>query len=179
MESSHALPGVQLSWCHEANAAYAAAIAVAIETGDPQRTYQAALGATREAAVREVLFRASAEPPADYSHLEGWVLIALQSAFFQLLRASSLEAALIETVSAGGDTDTNGAIAGALLGAVHGREAIPQRWRAALLSCRPLVEAGARKPRPRDFWPVDALELAEQLLACAIVSVRSIGGTQE
>ena len=31
----------------------------------------------------------------------------------------------MQTVMAGGDTDTNAAIAGALLGAVHGRDAIP------------------------------------------------------
>lgn len=40
----------------------------------------------------------------------------------------------------GGDTDTNAAIAGALLGAVHGRDAIPSTWQRALLSCRPLPQ---------------------------------------
>jgi ADP-ribosyl-[dinitrogen reductase] hydrolase len=63
---------------------------------------------------------------------------------------------------AGGDTDTNAAITGALLGAVHGREAVPQRWRRVLLSCRTMI---CTHPRPKTFWPVDALELAEALLA--------------
>ena len=65
----------------------------------------------------------------------------------------------------GGDTDTNAAIAGALLGAVHGREAVPPRWRARVLTCRPLRELGASQPRAEEFWPVDALVLAEALLA--------------
>ncbi len=37
-----------------------------------------------------------------------------------------------QVVLLGGDTDTNAAIAGALLGAVHGRDAIPSTWRRAL-----------------------------------------------
>lgn len=66
---------------------------------------------------------------------------------------------------AGGDTDTNAAIAGALLGAVHGREAVPAQWRQMVLSCHPAEGAPAvRRPRPRAFWPVDALTLAERLL---------------
>lgn len=41
----------------------------------------------------------------------------------------SLEDGVVETVMAGGDTDTNAAIAGALLGAVYGRQAVPLQWR--------------------------------------------------
>ena len=40
------------------------------------------------------------------------------------------------SVSRSGDTDTNGAICGALLCAHEGREAIPRQWRNAVLSCR-------------------------------------------
>lgn len=71
----------------------------------------------------------------------------------------------VETVMAGGDTDTNAAICGALLGAVHGVDSLPEQWRAAVLSCR--LEAGlpgVRHPRPREYWPNDALELAAELL---------------
>ena len=56
------------------------------------------------------------------------------------------------------------AIAGALLGACHGREAIPARWIYPVLACRPLAEAGALRPRPIEYWPDDVLELAEALL---------------
>jgi ADP-ribosyl-[dinitrogen reductase] hydrolase len=37
----------------------------------------------------------------------------------------------------GGDTDTNCAICGALLGAVYGLNAIPERWVNCVLNCRP------------------------------------------
>lgn len=42
--------------------------------------------------------------------------IAFQNAFFRLLHSSTLECGIVESVRAGGDTDTNAAIAGALLG---------------------------------------------------------------
>jgi ADP-ribosylglycohydrolase len=93
------------------------------------------------------------------------VLIALQNAFYQLCHGRSAEQGIVDTVRRGGDTDTNAAIAGALLGAVHGRESLPARWRNLILSCRPLASNHrVAHPRPRPFWPVDALELAEVLL---------------
>jgi hypothetical protein len=52
--------------------------------------------------MNEVLWRISLERPLQ------WMLITRQ----------------VETVMRGGDTDTNAAICGALLGAVHGRDAI-------------------------------------------------------
>jgi ADP-ribosylglycohydrolase len=93
----------------------------------------------------------------------GWVLVTQQNAFHELLHAPSVEAGVVATVRRGGDTDTNGAVAGALLGAVHGRSAIPLQWRSMILSCRP-HPLRARHPRPPSCWPVDALELAEGLL---------------
>ena len=94
---------------------------------------------------------------------QGWVLIALQNAFHDLLHAATVEDGIAAQVARGGDTDTNAAIAGALLGAVHGRESVPPQWRLMVLSCRahPLR---ARQPRPRAYWPVDVYELAERLL---------------
>jgi hypothetical protein len=65
----------------------------------------------------------------------------------------------------GGDTDTNAAICGAILGAVHGRDAVPDQWVDSLLNCRPAAgQPNVRHPRPECFWPVDALELAERLV---------------
>jgi hypothetical protein len=66
-------------------------------------------------------------------------------------------------VRRGGDTDTNAAIAGALLGAIHGRDAVPSQWRGMVSSCRPHPLRGER-PRPMAYWGVDVLELAERLL---------------
>lgn len=109
-------------------------------------------------------------PPQDYLDRQGWVRIAFGNAFHQLASGRTLEEALVDTVARGGDTDTNAAIAGALLGAVQGRDAVPAQWRKALLSCRPhRAFRGCDKPRPRRYWPVDALALAERL---ALVGVR-------
>jgi ADP-ribosyl-[dinitrogen reductase] hydrolase len=158
--------------CQEACAAFVVAIAAAIRGQlGPRACYEAALaqaslpGGSTE--VRDRLIAAADAPPADYLHKQGWVLVALQNAFHQLLFAPSLEQGVVNTVMCGGDTDTNAAIAGALLGAVHGRAAVPPRWTREILSCRPLVIEGKWRPshpRPSTFWPVDALELAEALL---------------
>jgi hypothetical protein len=103
--------------------------------------------------------------PARQQKKMGWVLIALQNAFWQLLHAESLEEGIVNTVMSGGDTDTNAAIACALLGAVYGRDAIPLQWLDRVLSCRPISGiAGVKRARPEAFWPVDALWIAERLV---------------
>lgn len=156
--------------CQEANALFAQAIAFAIRTGAGSlEVYEQAVGWARKMGVPEplldVLLEARRNPPRDYLRYQGWVLIAFQNAFWQLLYAPSLEDGLVDTVMRGGDTDTNAAIAGALLGAVYGRKAVPKRWTEVLLSCRPEAgRPGVVRPRPRPYWPVDALDLARGLL---------------
>ncbi len=59
----------------------------------------------------------------------GFTLLALRIGLFVFWRASSFGTALSSVIEAGGDTDTNGAIAGALLGARFGIEGIPHYWR--------------------------------------------------
>jgi len=149
--------------CLEASAGYAAAIAAGVGGGGREEMVKAALAHCTGAA-REAIERGSAgAAPADFAKNPGWVLLALQNAFYHLAR-SDFEGALVQTVAKGGDTDTNGAIAGALLGACHGRDSIPARWVRPVLACRPLAEAGAPRPRPMPCWPDDTLELAEALL---------------
>ena len=58
----------------------------------------------------------------------GFTLLALTAALISYWRAENFEAGLSEIVEAGGDTDTNGAIVGAVLGARFGRTGIPSRW---------------------------------------------------
>ncbi len=158
--------------CRDAAAAFAIAVAHGIATGaEPQAVYERAVtwvnAQAWEASVRRAVTDAAHRPPADYKKSEGWVLIALQNAFYQLVNAPSLEEGVVRTVMAGGDTDTNAAIAGALLGAVAGRAAVPWQWRQMVLTCRPMEGLpGVKRPRSRAFWPVDALELAERLLVC-------------
>ena len=62
----------------------------------------------------------------------GYVLNALQIAFWAVLTKPSFEAAVISAVMIGDDTDTNAAVTGALAGAVHGYGQIPERWRSTV-----------------------------------------------
>jgi ADP-ribosyl-[dinitrogen reductase] hydrolase len=149
--------------CVEACAGFAAAIAAGIAGASRKEMTEAALAHAKGPARDAIERGAGGEPPADFFTHPGWVLVALQNAFFRLLNPS-LQVALIQTVGAGGDTDGNAAIAGALLGAAGGREAIPPRWLMTVLACRALPEAGALRPRPIECWPDDALEVAEALL---------------
>lgn len=161
------------SVCLQANMLFAMAIAHSISTGcgshELYRQIEAwAREIDAEQALRESITGASMAPPSDYIQQQGWVLIAFRNALWQLLHAPNLQDGVVDTVMRGGDTDTNAAITGALLGAVHGRDAVPVQWVEKILSCRP--EAGQphiRRPRPRCFWPVDALELAERLVSPA------------
>ncbi len=153
--------------CGDATAAFVIAIAHAIRTGEePRAAWLAAFRWAQQAAasvpVTEALELAQAEPPVCDGDAQGWVRLGLQNAFYELLHAPGLEEGVLATVRRGGDTDTNAAIAGALLGSVHGRAAVPQQWRSMVLSCHPHGRGG--HPRPPLCWPTDVLELAERLL---------------
>ena len=156
--------------CRHASALFAAAIAFAIRSGcGAEDVYRAIVeragDMTVEPALTDAITGAAQSPPAEYHHQQGWVLIAFRNALWQLLHASSMEDGIVDTVMRGGDTDTNAAICGALLGAVHGRDGVPAQWVDALLTCRPEAgRAGVHHPRPEVFWPVDALDLATRLV---------------
>lgn len=156
--------------CRQANALFAVAIADAVRSASSaaevhQGITEWARQGDVDASILDVVVTSASAPPAEYFCQKGWVLIAFHNALWQLLHASNLEEAVVDTVMRGGDTDTNAAICGALLGAVHGREAIPDRWTECLRNCRPLAgKAHVFRPRPRRFWPVDAMELAERLI---------------
>jgi len=58
----------------------------------------------------------------------GFVLDTMQAAYWSLLQTDSFEEAVVKAVNLGGDTDTTGAVTGALAGAAYGESAIPGRW---------------------------------------------------
>ena len=160
--------------CQQANALFAMAVATAVRTGcDAGCLYEQIVAWANDMHadrnLLDAILAAAETPPADYTRMQGWVLIAFQNALWQLTHAANLEEAVVDTVMRGGDTDTNAAIAGALLGAVWGRSAIPEQWEKCVLKCRPTAEdPNVRKPRPECFWPVDALQLAGRLIGCDI-----------
>ena len=85
----------------------------------------------------------------------GYVGTTLGVASAAVRTASSFEEGLVWAVNLGGDADTNGAVAGALLGARFGAGAIPARW---------LDELAARD---------QTVELARRLVALADANRRS------
>ncbi len=161
--------------CQDACAAYSIAVGHAVRTGaGAEEVWRVACDWARRHGHPDVLTTleaASQAPPADYTSKQGWVRLALQNAFYRLLHCASLEEGVVQTVACGGDTDTNGAIAGALLGAVHGRSGVPADWEAMVLTCRPLPPAP--RPRPQEYWPVDLLVQAEQLAALGHQAART------
>jgi ADP-ribosylglycohydrolase len=54
---------------------------------------------------------------------------------------------VLEAIKLGGDTDTRGAVTGAILGALVGQEGIPEEWRNALIRKDELIAADARLDR--------------------------------
>ena len=169
--------------CQDSSAVFAVSVAHAIRTGcDGAALHRWIIGWSEENGIDDrvvdTLRRAmDCEPPYPTDigasstpmrtrMMRLWVLVALHNAFWQLLHADSLKAGVVDTVMRGGDTDTTAAICGALMGAVHGREAIPAQWANAVLNCRPHADLPhVFKPRPKVFWPIDALELADRLIS--------------
>lgn len=117
----------------ECNVVYTYALLRAMQPGaTPQGVYTATLQWAAEqgisAPVIAALRRAATtRPDYDGAHI-GWVLVALQSSFYQLLHARDFRFALVDIVSSGGDTDTNAAIAAPLLAAIYGPHSIPREW---------------------------------------------------
>ncbi|MCU0224450.1 MAG: ADP-ribosylglycohydrolase family protein [Acidobacteria bacterium] len=70
----------------------------------------------------------------------GYTLLAMKVGLWAATRATDLEESLVRVVSLGGDTDTNGAVAGAALGARFGARAIPARWIERLRDPQRLIE---------------------------------------
>lgn len=142
--------------CALACAAFDAAIASAITTGDPATMLPAASRGLHAGAAD---LRARWTDPADVACLEralvdvagdlaaaheatpgvdreehhlyrtgGFVRVALRLAVWHLVHTASWRDALVDVASRGGDADTNAAIVGALLGARDGASAIPAAW---------------------------------------------------
>lgn len=156
--------------CVDINRVFVAALARAVRTDDDGPAIFAFVEELvgSHAFVDEVVACVAAArraPPADMTQNMGWVVLAFQNALHHLLHASNVEDALVQTIAAGGDTDTNAAICGALLGGVFGCDAMPEAWTHTLRDCRPAFgRPGVLRPRPPEYWPVDFEALAAALL---------------
>jgi len=85
----------------------------------------------------------------------------LSAALWCVHNTDSFDQGLSTIISAGGDTDTNGAAAGALLGAKFGLSTIPQRWQERIREIRSYVDN-----RIDSWWAREPLETyADDLLS--------------
>lgn len=90
-------------------------------------------------AIREAVDR-------DYADVasSGFVLDTLGASFWAIAHRDSAEEAIVTAVSMGDDSDTTGAVTGALAGACHGVSALPERWLSVLEPRDELVELADR-----------------------------------
>uniref|UniRef100_A0A0N5AEJ1 ADP-ribosylhydrolase ARH3 n=1 Tax=Syphacia muris TaxID=451379 RepID=A0A0N5AEJ1_9BILA len=111
--------------CFDAVRVYCHAIGSLLNGSSAKKAYSDALSYCRTSVVKDVLVAAEGQPkPVKTScgmvegdtKCMGYIGVALQSAFFELLHADSFANGILSAVERGGDTDTNGAIVGALLG---------------------------------------------------------------
>lgn len=63
----------------------------------------------------------------------GYIVDTLEASIWCLLTTDSYKECVIKAVNLGEDTDTVGAVAGSLAGAMYGLDAIPEEWLGALL----------------------------------------------
>jgi len=129
---THYAPGAQWS-CMLVNAAIAMLLCGQMPNRD-----DLVLAATQDGAPAGLIAWMLAIPNAidqriAEERVSGHTYLCMQVALWSLDTDESLEDSLLRIVNAGGDTDTNAAVAGAVLGARHGASAIPQRW----LDCVP------------------------------------------
>lgn len=84
----------------------------------------------------------------------GWVKIAYQRSMFYLKENTKYEDAIRELIAQGGDTDTNACIAGMVLGARDGFEALPKHMVDAVMKCN----TKGKRVRPDFLWPGKVFE---------------------
>ena len=129
--------------CIDMCKSYVMAIDTALRTGDYMETYSTAYLTAELPLTKQILTDAmDLNIPVRMPNFEviktadnqyaGYVGIAFQNAFYQLLKLrmkNTFYDAMIDTISLGGDTDTNACIAGALFGACVGISKIPFDWK--------------------------------------------------
>ncbi|KAI5059420.1 hypothetical protein GOP47_0025739 [Adiantum capillus-veneris] len=125
--------------CQECNAVYSLTVAHLLSNAGDRI---GALDLAEEYALNHMHTKARdwlLKESIDVTHLTctsmiGHVRYAFTLAFFFLRQAASFEDAISLTLQKGGDTDTNAAIVGGLLGAFHGAENIPAFMKDPVLS---------------------------------------------
>ncbi len=82
------------------------------------------------------------EPTSISLDNSGYVVTTLQAGLYHGLTAETAKEAIVEAVMMGGDTDTIGAVAGAVAGARFGIESLPDQWIRAIDQADELKQLG-------------------------------------
>ena len=123
--------------CLEANALYTRALVFSIlgYEKDSIMTHLEKVATNVAEPLEQAVIRGRAHAPEDIPVKSGWVLIAFHNALYRLMNCDSPEQAIRETALMGGDTDTNCAIAGGLVGAYYGFNSFPSDWIQTVENC--------------------------------------------
>lgn len=116
------------SWEARTSAALVAClVAFLVEGASPEVALQSAYALAEGSAGEDV--RRVLAPAEEYRHERGgWTVYTTRLALRSLLDAEGFRTGVERVVRLAGDADTNGAVAGALLGARFGASAIPETW---------------------------------------------------
>lgn len=118
------------SWeCRASSALVAALVAHLVDGRQPEEALEHAFSLLESKDETGKRVRETLRPLEVYSHDPGgWTVYTTRLALLCLLDATSFREGVEAAVRLGGDADTNGAVAGALLGARFGASKIPSRW---------------------------------------------------
>jgi ADP-ribosyl-[dinitrogen reductase] hydrolase len=154
--------------CRDAVACYSIAIAHLMNhSGDSEGAFDKVEEWAEFQAVAEVndwLNDARQNVDVPYHPQIGFIKIAFTHAFRHLLLGTNYVEAIRETLSGGGDTDTNACIVGGLIGAACGAGAIPDQMKTPVLNCD--TNSG-KHPRPDWLQAKQILTLVNDLLTNA------------
>jgi ADP-ribosyl-[dinitrogen reductase] hydrolase len=129
--------------CKTACLAVTLTAAALVRGDDPESAVRAALDCVADREGGEELEyltgAAGIERPIDGPD-QGFTLFTAGVALRVAGEATPFEDGLREVVSLGGDTDTNASVTGALLGALHGVDALPPAWLARLVEVAAIRE---------------------------------------
>ena len=85
--------------------------------------------------------------PEEDIRSSGFVIDTLEAAFWCFLTTDNYKDAVLKAVNLGDNTDTTGAVTGALAGLAYGLEGIPQEWREQLAAYDEVRRIAVKMPR--------------------------------
>ena len=173
---------------HDAVAVYCIAISYLLNhIGDRQGAYKYARDYARNNLMHEWFLDLEMDPPKMFPATKqiGFLKIAFQHSFYYLKSEMTYKEVIADMLLKGGDTDTNAAIVGGLIGAADTVAGIPEEWKQAMLDFRCETKEDSSKFRgiQRPDWLIPGKVLptgVQQLLEIAPEKLEvSIEGHQQ